>query len=285
MKVFEIPNSGFCFGVKRSIDIANKTLTESKLPVYSYGPVIHNPQVVKQLETLGLCPIKSLSKVKIGKLIIRSHGAPDSVIDEALKLGFKIIDATCPFVKKAQNYAKALCDAEYQAFVVGKPDHPEVQSIVGHTQNRAQVIDPTGSGKWKVESGKFDKIGVIAQTTLASSTFAEVVSHLLQTTKELHIYNTICEVVSLRQQHTIELAKKVDLMIVVGGHNSANTTRLAELSRDQGCETYHIETKAELKPQWFKTKSSIGVTAGTSTPDWIIKEIIKFIEVNRENSV
>ncbi|MDI6840342.1 MAG: 4-hydroxy-3-methylbut-2-enyl diphosphate reductase [bacterium] len=275
MKVLHAPSSGFCFGVRRSIDIANQTIKEAKVPVYTYGPIIHNPQVVKQLESYGIHPIKSFDNVPPGKLIIRSHGVSIEVIRTAVRLGFDVVDATCPFVKHAQDYAKALCDKGYEVIVIGEREHPEVQGIVGHTGGRAKVINYLESID---KLPKFEKLGIVAQTTLHLQSFMETVMQLLPKAKEMRVYNTICEAVIMRQKDTLELAKKVDIMIVVGGKNSANTTRLAEFSRAQGCDTYHIETKEEINKIWFNHKSTVGVTAGASTPDWIIDEVIKAIK-------
>lgn len=274
MKVLQIPNIGFCFGVKRAIDIATQTVKGSKVPVYTYGPIIHNPQVVQQLEISGVHPIKSLDGIQPGKLIIRSHGVPIEVMAKAVRLGFDIIDATCPFVKHAQDYARSLCDEGYKVLVIGEHAHPEVQGIISHTHGRAQVVSP------KVPISKFTrfkKLGIVVQTTLSQFDFTQVIANLLPKADEIRVYNTICKNVTQCQQATLKLANNVDLMIVVGGKNSANTTRLAELARNQGCETHHIETKDELQSKWFKGKSVIGVTSGASTPNWIVQAVISEI--------
>ncbi len=274
MKVYQTPDKDFCFGVKRSVDIAIKTVKKSKVPVYTYGPIIHNPQVVKQLAEQGITPIESFDGIKPGKLILRSHGVPSSVIEEAKRLKFSVIDAVCPFVKRAQDYAKKLYKEGYKVIIVGEQEHPEIKGILGHAKIKAQVINHLSSLN---ELPDFEKLGVIAQTTLSVQRFVEVVSKLLPRAEEILVYNTICKNVILRQYHTEKLANRVDLMIVVGGKNSANTRRLAELARHEKCETYHIETKEELEPAWFKNKLSIGVTAGASTPNWIIKEVVEWL--------
>lgn len=279
MKIFQAPNSGFCFGVKRAVEIAHKTAKHSKTPVYTYGPLIHNPQVVEQLQAEGVKAIKELGSLPPGTLIISSHGAPLKIIEKAKKLGFKIIDATCPFVRNAQEYAKTLCNQGYTVVVVGENHHPEVQGIVGHTQHRAQVIshlEPVD------KLPKTKKLGVIAQTTLSTQKFMEVVTKLFPKTEELRVYNTICKAVIQRQQHALEFANKVDLMLIIGGKNSANTTRLTELSKTQGCKTHHIETEKEIKPKWFKNKLTVGIVAGASTPDWIVNRVKKKIKTLEE---
>lgn len=273
MKVIETPEHGFCFGVKRSIDLANKVVQEAESPVYTYGPIIHNPQVVEELRKQGVIPIDSFDGIPVGKLIIRSHGVSISVIEEAEKLGFSVIDATCPFVKRAQEYAKKLRSEGYKVIIVGEREHPEVQGILGHIKGQAEVINELSS----LNKFRKKKIGVVAQTTILPQKFKNIIGELLIKADEVRVYNTICKDVVSRQQHTVELAQKVDLMIVVGGRNSANTRRLEELAT-QYCVTYHIETESEIEGVWFKGKSRVGVTAGASTPAWIIDEVVKKIK-------
>jgi small subunit ribosomal protein S1 len=276
MEVFLAENSGFCFGVKRAIKIAFQTAREGDGPVYTYGSIIHNPQVVNELEKKGVRPIDSLAEMKKGTVIIRSHGVPPRIISDARSMGITVVDATCPFVRKAQELASSLQREGYQVVVVGEADHPEVKGILGHAGPRAVVLDYRDSGAdMRLVSGK---IGVIAQTTLLLGRFQSTVSRLLEVATELKIYSTICSATALRQESTLNLAEKVDLMIVVGGKNSANTSRLAELCRDVGKDTYHIETAEELNPAWFRDDYKIGVTAGASTPDWIIEDVIEAIE-------
>lgn len=276
MKVFQIPEHGFCFGVKRSIEMAYNVARSSKEPIYTYGPLIHNPQVVEQLKKEKIIPIEGIENLPIGKLIIRSHGVALDVINRAQKLGYQIVDATCPFVKRAQEYAKKLWEEGYKVIIVGEYEHPEVQGILGHINDEAQVIENSNSIN---KLCKTKKIGVVAQTTLSPENLKEVVAPLAIKGEEVRVYNTICKDVILRQHHTIELAKKVNLMIIIGGKNSANTRRLFELARAQSCETYHVETEEEVNPQWLKGKSKIGVSGGASTPGWIIDKVIEKIRV------
>jgi 4-hydroxy-3-methylbut-2-enyl diphosphate reductase len=267
MRVFKPPEYGFCYGVKRTIEIAYKEAKESSVPVYTYGPLIHNPQVVNLLISKSIVPIKNLKKIPKGKLIIRSHGVSPYILQEAKELGFSIVDATCPFVKRAQKYAIQLVKEGYEVFIIGEKDHPEVQGILGHTNYKAKVIE-------KIEKLKIKnkKLGIIAQTTMSMKKFKKVIEKLIELSNEIRIFNTICKDVILRQQHTIELAKEVELMLVVGGKNSANTTRLVELAKEY-TETYHIETEEEIKNEWVIGKKKIGIASGASTPDWIIKKV------------
>lgn len=274
MRISVVKNAGFCFGVKRAINLAFEAAKKSGKKVYTLGPLIHNPQVVEELKREGVQPIKDMSKIKSGTLIIRSHGIHPKILQKAKSKGLKIIDATCPFVRRAQEDARTLHREGYLVVLVGEAHHPEVQGIMGYAEDKAVVINQE-TGSLNLPENK--KVGVIAQTTLNLDTFKKIIGQLLGKTKELKIFNTICNATAKTQKATLEMAKDVDLMIVVGGKNSANTTRLAKLCKEKGKPSYHIETPQELKKGWFRGKNSIGVTAGTSTPNWIINQVIKRI--------
>jgi (E)-4-hydroxy-3-methyl-but-2-enyl pyrophosphate reductase len=283
IKVFVVKKAGFCFGVKRAIKIAFDQAKKKNEKVYTWGPLIHNPQVVEDLKKKGVYVIEDLRKIKKGTLIIRSHGIHPNILEGIKRKKIEVVDATCPFVKKAQNKAKLLSDQGYPVAVVGEADHPEVQGIVGYVNDCALVINPnqmkglTGSN-YMDNFRKFKRLGVVAQTTLNIEAFRQVIGKLVETVGELKVFNTICHATAQIQKATLELAEKVDLMIVVGGHNSANTTRLAKLCKRIGTPTHHIETARELQRGWFKGKTRVGVTAGTSTPDWLIREVVKGIK-------
>jgi len=274
MKIFVAKNAGFCFGVKRAINVAFEKAKKTGKRVYTFGPLIHNPQVVEELKREGVHPVQNLKKIKSGTLIIRSHGVHPRILLEAKKKGLKIVDATCPFVRRAQKNARALYKEGYQVVVVGEAHHPEVQGIIGYADDQAKVIN---SNTKELDFFKGKRIGLIAQTTLNLDAFKQVTGRLLEKAKELKILNTICNATANAQKATLEMAKDVDLMIVVGGKNSANTSRLAKLCREMGKTTYHVETASELKSRWFKGIRSIGVTGGTSTPNWIIQQVVEKI--------
>jgi small subunit ribosomal protein S1 len=275
MQILVVEKAGFCFGVKRAIKLAFEAAQKSKERVYTWGPLIHNPQVVEELKKEGVEVIDELDNLKNGILVIRSHGIHPEVLKKIKQRGIKVIDATCPFVKNAQNKAKSLSEAGYLVAVVGESHHPEVKGIVGYAQNNAVVLS---NNLANFDFSKIKRIGVVAQTTLDFATFQKACEKLLKKVKELRIYNTICNTTAATQKKTLDLCKKVDLMIVVGGKNSANTSRLTKLCQDSGKKTYHIETARTLKRSWFKNIDKVGVTAGSSTPDWIIKEIIEKIK-------
>lgn len=275
MKVFVVKKAGFCFGVKRAIKLAFDVAKKKNEEVYTWGPLIHNPQVVEDLKKKGVYVVEDLRKIKKGILIIRSHGIHPKILERIKEKKIEVVDATCPFVKKAQKKAKLLSNQGYQVVVVGEADHPEVQGIMGYANDSALVIN---HNRMKKKLPHFEKLGVIAQTTLSIDAFKQVIGKLIEKADELKVCNTICHATARAQRATLKLASKVDMMIVVGGHNSANTTRLAKLCKKIGTPTHHIETARELRRDWFKGKTKVGVTAGTSTPDWLIREVVEGIK-------
>lgn len=272
MEIIVAENSGFCFGVKRAINLSQKALEEGTVPVYSLGPLIHNPQEVKRLARLGLLPIDNLRGIRKGRLVVRSHGVHPDVLREAHRRQMEIVDATCPLVKRAQEYARFLVEEGYRICVIGEADHPEVLGIVGFAGKEALILDSLLNLQ-KIKH--VPKLGVICQTTLSYEVFRFYMSRLVEKTDELRVFNTICKATVIRQSATLEVAKKTDLMLVVGGRNSANTTRLFELCQMSSKEAHHVETAHEIDPKWFREKKRVGVTAGASTPDWVIEAVLK----------
>lgn len=278
MKVYLAEHYGFCYGVKRAVELAQASADGSS--VKTLGPIIHNPQVVGRLADQGVSVANDLSEINDGKIIIRSHGVGPRTYDEAKAKNLNIIDATCPHVKKAQLSAYTLLNREYQVVVVGEKNHPEVKSIVEWSNNTAIVIQT----KQEAESMPFyPQLGVVVQTTFAGGDFEDIVRVLKTKCDEIKIERTICNATEARQQAAVKLAKIVDVMVVVGGKNSANTSRLAELCRQVSSKVYHIETQEELKEEWFYEAKAAGVTAGASTPDWIIEEVVKTMQEFNNN--
>ena len=231
------------------------------------------------LSQKGVHEISDLDSLKPGDvLIIRSHGTTPSILESAKAKGLKIVDATCPFVVNAQKLAHELNSEGYQVIIVGEGDHPEVIGIMGFAENEAWVVDKAIAIQ---DRPKMKRVGVIAQTTQSFENFREVVWATLEKCDELKAFNTICHATAQRQESAIKLAKQVDLVIVVGGHNSANTNRLASLCK-QYVTTYHIETADEIDESWFRGIGTVGVTAGASTPEWIIDDVIeKLANINQ----
>jgi len=274
MRIRIAEEAGFCFGVQRALDIIARSRAEGK-ELATLGPIIHNPQVVESLSRQGIESIDDLSEAKTPYVVVRSHGVPPEVYEEARRRGTQIIDATCPFVKTAQDVARLLASEGYQVVVVGKEYHPEVMGLVGHAGGRATVVDDPAAVSGVLFSRR---IGVLAQTTMRYEIFAEVVSELLKKAREVRAFNTICYTTRRRQESTRELARQVDLMMVVGGRNSSNTTRLYEICADMGVPTYHIEGPEEIDPKWLEDVQEVGITAGASTPPDVVKEVVKHIE-------
>jgi 4-hydroxy-3-methylbut-2-enyl diphosphate reductase len=266
--------AGFCFGVKRATQIAFEA-AERGGNTFTLGPIIHSPQVVQRLEDMGVKVIDSPSDQEGGTLIIRSHGVTAEELNEAVQRELEVIDATCPFVKKAQEHVKSLSLAGYEVVVVGDADHPEVQGIVSYASGRVHVV---GSGEQAVKLPSMRKIGVVAQTTQSIENLKSVVLACLTKGGEIRVFNTICDATAVRQEEAKELARTVDCMVVIGGYNSANTKRLAEVCAELRPKTHHIETADQLDPQWFAGVSKVGVTAGASTPKWLIDEVMDRIE-------
>lgn len=264
------PKAGFCFGVKRAIDMARQTAVDKNSPLYTLGPIIHNPQVVQKLAEEGIVEINDAKDVPPGKLIIRSHGVGPEVLEEAKKHGHTVVDATCPFVSKAQQLARDYDREGYQVIVVGDPKHPEVKGIVSWTGGRAQVVENASQA---AKMSGYDRVAVVAQTTQPVKIYNDVVRILQQKGLEVKASNTICLATAERQKAAIELAKKVDVMIVVGGSSSANTGKLTKLCSSTGTPTYQVETAGELKAEWFAGAERAGLTAGASTPSWVIEEV------------
>ncbi len=275
MKIIRADKAGFCFGVERAVSIARDAIAAAREPVYSLGPIIHNPQVVSELEEAGLKVVDCLDKVDSGTVIIRSHGAPTSVHESAAARKINILDTTCPFVKKMHNLARNLAREGYEVVLVGDRNHPEITSLLGDPGFRPLVVNAPG----EVRDHKLaTRVGLLCQTTQSMELFNEVAEAILPEVKELRIYNTICDSTRLRQEESLEIAKKADVMIVIGGRNSANTRRLYELCRSTGTAAYLVEVPEEVSPDWFAGARTVGVTAGASTPRKLIDEVVAKIK-------
>ena len=270
MEVILAEHLGFCYGVKRAIEIARDNASPNGTSS-TLGPIIHNPQMVEHLKKEGVGTVDSLDEMEDGLIIIRSHGVGPKVYETAESRGLELVDATCPHVKKAQLSAKLLSEEGYTVVIIGEKNHPEVKSIFEWTGHGAHIIETEAEAEALPRIGK---LGIVSQTTFSAKRFQSIVSCLLEKSREIKILRTICTATDLRQAAALELAEKVDVMLVIGGKNSANTSRLAQICATK-CKTYHIETVAELQDEWMNHVNKIGITAGASTPDWIIKEVYK----------
>jgi 4-hydroxy-3-methylbut-2-enyl diphosphate reductase len=268
-------NSGFCFGVKRAIELAEETLGRGGR-VYSLGPVIHNPQEIARLEALGLLVIAEVGEAEDGVVIIRSHGINPETAEAARRKGLELVDATCPLVRRAQNLAGKLHEEGYSVAIVGDAAHPEVEAILGYAPGATVIAGPAEVGK--VVS--CPRLGVVSQTTQSPKEFREITSQMARQFEghELRVFQTICNATVDRQSAALELAGRVEVMFVLGGRNSANTRQLASLCESAGVRTFHLERADELSPEMVAGRATIGVTAGASTPDWVVREFIERVK-------
>ena len=277
-------NAGFCYGVKRAVETTKKIKLENQSEkVWVLGELIHNTQVINELEQLGIMTVGELPENETGICIIRSHGMAPQKIREIQEKGFKYVDLTCLDVKKVQQKAIQLAQEDFLVLILGKPEHPEVIAIKANAEmysDNVYVVPDVETLKGLTEKIKeHKKVGVVIQTTQKLELLEEVTNYLLPISNELKIFNTICKSTSKRQQEAKELAKHSDLMIVVGSKKSANTTHLAEILSGI-TNTLHIETPNDLNnyTEIIKNSQNIGVTAGASTPENIIKNVIQEIE-------
>jgi 4-hydroxy-3-methylbut-2-enyl diphosphate reductase len=271
MKVIAAENCGFCPGVKNAISIAEKILAEED-EVYSLGPIIHNKDVVVQLAETGLKTVDSPDEITSGTVLIRSHGAAPHQIAKLKEKGVKIVDATCVLVKRVQEIAAELERDGYKVVVIGDEDHPEVQAVVGSASDVAVIAGESDLHKLSKDS----KLGVVCQTTKGPEYFSRMLAAIcLHGFSELKVINTLCKETIKRQRAAVELCRKVDVMFVLGGLTSANTRTLAELCKKYNNQTFHLQNWKEFDKKMCLGKKIAGVTAGASTPEWIITEFVK----------
>lgn len=274
MRVEVARHAGVCYGVERALKLAEEAAA-SGVEVHTLGPLIHNPQAVAELRSRGVEVAGCLDDVANGTLVIRSHGVDPAIIAEASERGLDVVDATCPFVSAAHTCARELVQAGFSVVIVGEEDHPEVEGIMAHAGGTATIVEDVGDLPDRLPSRK---IGIVVQTTQSLARLTEIVAALLPRVSELRVCNTICSATAKRQLSAEELARTVDVMIVVGGRNSGNTTRLAELSAAVNPRTHHVETAEEIEPAWFADATSAGVTAGASTPDAQVAGVVAAIQ-------
>lgn len=266
-------SAGACYGVERALAIVNTT-AEKNDRVQTLGPLIHNPQVVSELEARGVSVAQSVSDAQAPVVVVRTHGVVPQVIEEAKTKGHEVVDATCPYVKKVHHAAASLQQQGYQVLVVGEAGHPEVEGILGHAP-QATVV----SGPQDLEGHKLKKrVGVVVQTTQSQATLSSIVEVLLGLVEEVRVINTRCSATQERQSAAQELAQDSDVMVVIGGRNSANTTRLAQICAAACPRTHHIEDASELAASWFDGAQNIGITAGASTPQIQIDAVVARIQ-------
>jgi 4-hydroxy-3-methylbut-2-enyl diphosphate reductase len=275
-KVKIAPTAGFCFGVERAVKLATSALKDSSAPVYTLGPIIHNPQEVERLESQGLMMADALDDIKSGTVIIRSHGAPKGILEDAQARGLEVVDATCPFVNRLKERVESLASEGYQVVIVGQVDHPEVEALLSFVPENSLVT--TSVQDLEKRDDLKSRVGIVAQTTHSLENLQRVASYCVGVCREVKVYRTTCQATNERRRDARAMAKEVDIMIVVGGRNSANTARLSEAARQEGAVTHHIENAFEIEGLGISPDSIVGVTAGASTPAWVIDEVIEALE-------
>lgn len=275
-KIVVAEHAGACYGVQRALDMVTEVAKNATTPVRTLGPLIHNPQVVASLEDTGVTVTEDVpTKAEAGStLVLRTHGVRPEVEAAALERGLSVLDATCPYVKRVHHAVVRLAREGYQVLVVGEAGHPEVDAILGYAEGAIAI--PNVEALCGITIQK--RVGLVSQTTQAKATFDAVVNALTAQAQEVCVINTICEATSERQVSAAELAKACDVMVVIGGRNSANTCRLTEICAAECGSVHHIETPDELDGSWFEGAAQIGVTAGASTPLSMIDTVVAAID-------
>ncbi len=274
MKIELASSYGFCYGVKRAIEIAEKHQNS-----FTYGPLIHNKDEINRLKTgfnIGL--VEKLEDIKNDNaVVIRTHGIPKNELALLKQQENQIIDATCPYVTTPQNIVEKMSSEGYSVVIFGDKEHPEIKGVVSYADNQEQtfvVLEPKELAILPLKN----KVAVVSQTTKKPEDFAKIVAVLITTHKEVRVFNTICNATFENQDAAAELAKRADVMVVIGGKHSSNTKMLHSISQNDCHNSYLIENETELKTSWFKNKNLCGISAGASTPDWIVQNVINKIQ-------
>jgi 4-hydroxy-3-methylbut-2-enyl diphosphate reductase len=281
MQVIRAKELGFCMGVRRAVDMMEAASGEVG-PITSLGSTVHNPQVVERLRARGVDVIATIESIDTRPVAITAHGVGPEVIAQLEARGATIVDTTCPIVTRAQQWAKRLTEEGFGVVIFGDPEHKEVRGILGWADGKVVTMRSEGELEAPLPDWMPSRVGVLSQTTETEAHFASFVQKLLQThmdrISELRVINTLCNATTSQQAATEELAHQVDLMVVVGGRESANTRHLAEVAREGGVETYHVESADEIDAAWLAGRQRVGVAAGASTPDGVIDEVVARLE-------
>jgi 4-hydroxy-3-methylbut-2-enyl diphosphate reductase len=287
-KIFIAKYAGFCEGVERAYRIALEN-AEKNQTVFMLGNLVHNSQVVEKFKSLGVKMVKDISEISPSPptpaptpssrriLIIPAHGVAPEIYDQAKQLGLEIADTTCPWVKKAQKIAHDLALAGRRVLIVGDRGHPEVKGLLGWSQDKGIVIENVVDLQ-NLKLSPDAAVGILAQTTQSKEHFNNMVEALKNSVRNCRAFDTICTATAKRQAAATQIAQKVEVMLVIGDRMSANSKRLTELCQQSGTPTYQIQSAVEMNPAWLEGKNRIGITAGASTPDWIIKAVLDKIQ-------
>lgn len=276
MKITAAKHSGFCFGVKRAYDLACQNSKKCE-KLYILGKLVHNNDVCRDLKKRGIREIRSINDVKDGTIIFTAHGIGPSLYEKARKKGLKIIDTTCPKVMKAQRLAKNFAGKDCQIIIFGDKNHKEVKSILGWSGKKAKIIGNLDELR-KIKINKNKKYCLVSQTTQNTQEFEKIVEYLMGKLKNFVFFNTICESTSDRQEEVRKLAKHNDAVIVIGGRDSANSNMLYEISRKINPKTFFIENAGQINKNWLRSIKKIAISAGASTPEWVISKVVDKIK-------
>ena len=275
MEIIIAKNAGLCYGVKRALRLARKIRAEQSGPVTTLGEIIHNPQIIRDLLQEGIASADSLDQISSGTVIIRSHGVSPEVFELLEGKRLALADATCPIVRQIQKRAERLARRGAELVIVGNREHPEIQGLLGYSRGRAVVVETEAQAQ---ELPVLRRRSALAQSTLDLDLFEKVVSRLLERTTELTVFNTICRYTRVRQRATLELARQVDALFIVGGKSSSNTRTLFQLSQRLLPRTYFVESAAEIRPEMLSGAARIGISGGASTPPEAIDEAVQAIK-------
>lgn len=281
MEVIVAKTAGFCFGVKRAVEQVYEQIAKAEKPVYTYGPIIHNEFVVKDLEKKGVCVLNTeeeLSALTDGIVVIRSHGVGKHIYDLLEVHHITVVDATCPFVKKIHRIVEKQTAEGRRVIIIGSPEHPEVQGIRGWGNDTTLVVEKPEQIDDLLLS-KEEKLCIVSQTTFNYNNFQEIVEILAEKGYDRLVLNTICNATQDRQSEAEEIAKQADAMIVIGGRKSSNTQKLYEICKRECENTYYIQTLADLDFDRFQSVQYVGITAGASTPNKLIEEVSKHVRI------
>ena len=275
MKVTVAKTAGFCFGVRRAVEKVYEQIGKTEKPIYTYGPIIHNEQVVGDLREKGVQVIDSLEKLRTIRdavVVIRSHGVGKNVYDILKENDVEIIDATCPYVKKIHRIVEKQMAEGRRVLIVGSEDHPEVQGIKGWGDERTVVIENMDDFS-RLDLPEDEKLCIVSQTTFNYKKFQDIVEKISKTRYDINVLNTICNATQERQVEAMRIASQVDVMLVIGGKHSSNTQKLYDICRKECKNTYYIQTLGDFNPECMSSVRSVGITAGASTPNNIIEEV------------
>ncbi len=280
MEIIVAKNSGLCYGVRRALNIVRKTREKREGAVFTLGALIHNPQIIADLEKKGIHSIDEFEKLSRGTVIIRSHGVSPAVYSLLAKKKIEVIDATCPIVKKIQRLVERLAKEKAEIIIVGNKEHPEIKGLIGYSRTKGIIVENEEQARSLPQR---KKRAVLAQSTQDIYLFQKIVAALIEKTEQLRVYNTICHSTQTRQKSTSELASQVDALLIVGGRSSSNTNKLYQISKRILPKTYFIESAGQITPRMLEGAKKIGLSGGASTPPEAIQEAVSKIKASFRN--